>query len=324
MRKILASALAILFISTMLPPVAQSESAIDAFPPELRSELNDILSNALNGLVIFSSSSAVGGGSYTFKESGEPDGNMDVIRLWNDYYFGERGSEGFVPYVRFGVGHLTLRERLSPVEGEGLNDFWRIKTTSLITGFGTDINLGSGFYLTPGFDLIYSHSTSRFDYNNEFSQEYLQPFDRDIFSWNVDTLSYNPQVAARYEAEVGRSLLVPSVSYTQVFVDSLRSSSELLDVNTSSGVLNTRLRAQIPSSFSLAGGELFYTPKVSRTDLYRDARDGLGFGYYHELGFGLLAKDQDVIPLFRDIGFMAGYSFASGFRGWRVGLEADL
>lgn len=302
----------------------QAQDFVDILPPETRNEINKSISNGVNGLVIFSSSSSIGSGYFTFESDDSSDTKMDVLRLLGDYDLVEPNTQAYAPFIRGGVGQLKLTEQIPPEEGIGENDFSIIETFSISGGVGVDIRLGGGFFLTPTFDLTYSHTENRYDYNNLYSALVLQLFDGDVFNWDIETIGYNPGAAFRYEAMVGDTRIIPSATYTQVFVDSFWTNSNIYDVNTSSGVFQSKLRAEMPSGLCVGKSDITIVPQFSRTDIYKDARAGTGIGHYHEVSLGMIAKNQDIVPFFRDFGVTGGYSFGEDFTGWRVGLEAEL
>jgi len=306
-----------------LTTILQAQSTSELLPPEIRSEVKNALSGTLNGLVIFGSASTIGSGYFSFEQTDSADTKLDVLRLFNEYSLAEK-DEKYSPFINFGIGQVKLSEQISPLEGNGDNDFSRINTFSVGAGLGVDIALSENFYLTPVFDFIYSHSQNDYDFNNEFSQTILALFDKNVFNWDVETLSYNPGLKARYEIKTDSAKIIPSVSYTQIYIDSISTNSDIIDVSTTSGVLNSRIRVEIPDLLCFNEIPLTLIPQFSRTDLYKDARSGTGIKNFHEVSLALLAKDQQFLPIFKDIGISAGYSFGEDITGWRVGLEGGF
>jgi len=322
MKKILLSTT--IALTSLIYQNANAQTLTDQLPPELQSEINNSISQAVNGLVIFSSSSSLGSGYFTFDAKDSPDTKLDIIRLMGDYKLGNP-EDSIVPFVRGGVGQLKLSEEIPDfLEQGGANDFSTVTTSSVSLGAGADVNITGGFYFTPMFDLIYSHTENKYDYNNIFSQEILKLFDRDVFNWDIDTMSYNPGAMIKYVAKSGSTTITPSVTYTHAFVNSFWTNSSLYDVNTSSGILNSKIKAEIPSGFNIGSSEISVIPQFSRTDIYKDARAGIGIGYFHEVAVALMAKNQTFLPLFQDIGVSGGYSFGDDVTGYRIGIEAEL
>jgi hypothetical protein len=266
----------------------------------------------------------LGSGFFNFESSDAPDTELEVLRLFNDFNLTESDNT-YVPFINFGVGTAKLTDKIPPIEGTGENDFSTINTDSAGLGAGIDIKLSDNWILSPQADLIYSHSKSRYDYNNQFSQEILQIFDGNLFNWDVETLSYNPGAKIEYQNNLGCGVtILPSLQYTQIFVESVSTNSDLIDVSSSSGVLSSRLRAEVEDVLKIGQQSLTFIPQFSRTDLYHDARADLGINYFHEFSIGLLAKNQQSLPIFKDLGLSAGYTFGEDMNGWRIGLDANL
>ena len=114
------------------------------------------------------------------------------------------------------------------------------------------------------------------------------------------------------------------MNYSHLYVDSFWTNSQILDVKTRSNVLKTKLSVGGPLGVSAMAmpltGEIF----GARYDIYGDAREGIGFKSYAEVGFGLLAATNGEVPLFSKLGLVTSYSWNSDFDGWRIGLEGDL
>jgi hypothetical protein len=309
---------------SVTPVSAQSTS--DLIPDEIRAEINETLSAGLNGLVAFGSASTLGSGYFTFDTEGAPDTELDVLRLFNTIDLVDPESSSYVPFINFGIGQVKYTEQVPPLEeSPGLNDFTTVTSNSVALGVGVDIELADNFYLTPAFDFAYTETENKYDYNNLYSQAVLQFFDGNLFNWEVETLSYQPSIKARYEFDAAEDVTItPSVSYTQIYVESIHSSSDIIDVSTSAGVLKSRLKVDFEEAGCFMGRPLSIIPQVSRTDLYGDAREGLGIDYFHEVSLTFLAKDQSDIPLFKDVGITGAYSFGDNVSGWRIGLEAGF
>lgn len=321
-KSFLLSLAVLLFFS--LTNVSNAQSNLDLLPPDLQGEINKDLTNAVNALVIFSSSSSLGSGTFGFRDDEGPDPELDVFKLMGQYDFGDPESDPTVPYIKAGIGKTKLKEVIPDfLEMGGRSDFSTIDTWSFLIGTGIDLQLIENLHLVPYFDLVYSYSENEYDFNNEFSQTILALFDQDIVNWDVHTMGYNPGAKLYYRAEFGRGAFIPSVNYTQVFLEDLSTNSELLDLSTSSGVLQSKLIFELPVTEGSDKGGVFAIPSFSRTDIYGDARDS-GLDYYHEVGLAFVAREQTMIPLLSEVGISAGYAFADDMWGWRVGLEGGF
>lgn len=311
-----------LFFFLGIPSKGQAQTVSEVvLSPELVSEVKSALSSTLNGIAVFETSDALGSGSFAYDEVGGQETDIDVLRFSNDFYLGERDGESFAPFIRALIGNVKLTESIPPFEGEGIADFSVTESVAVGVGLGVDIALMENLYLTPSFLFSYNSTSNKYDFNNESSQ-ILAIFNREILNWNVDALGYMPGAELRYNVPLGeKTVITPSISYSQLFLDSFWSNSPLIDVNSSSGILTSGLRFDFGTDVQLLGGNLHLIPEVRRTDISRDAKDGLGFSYYYDFGFGAYVKDQNVIPFLSEVGITGGYGYADEFEGWRIGLD---
>ena len=301
-----------------------AQSAKEVLPDETKREINNALSSAIDGMVVFGTSSAIGSGYFTLDAEEAPDTDLDVLRLFNDIDLENPPSGEYHPFLNFGIGSVKVADEILPYYGSGPNDFTTFSSLSFDLGVGVDIKLSERFFLTPMFDLVYTHTENEYDYNNESSQTVLQPFDGDIFNWDVDTLGYNPGLKLRYEHPLECSTLIPSISYTEVFVESFSTSSDILDVSTASGIMNSRVKWDIPDAIDAGTVPLTLVPQISRTDLYGDVRSGINLHYFQEISLAVIARNQHFLPAFKDIGVSAGITLGDDVSGWRLGLEGEL
>ena len=308
-----------------LPSSGQAQDHnIDLLPPDLRGELNNSISQVLNGFFIFSSTDAVSSGQYRVKNSGADKQKFQVLKVSGTHFWGDETEDTVTPFISGQIGSLKQQEQITPFEGDGSNDFSTISSINAGVGAGVAFRFFDALTVSPEFHAIYSHTENHYDFNNQFSQDVLQLFNRDLFNWNIDTITYMPSIGATYEHTVNAITLVPSIKYSQMFIDSTWTNSELLDVNTSTGILNSRLETRIPTSQCLWEKDVELRPFISRTDIYRDARAGLGFGSFYQAGMSVIVATGDSIPYLSTLGIGGSYSWNSDFEGWRLGFEAEF
>lgn len=320
-------ALSLPFVALAAAPTSSlaQDRPIDLLPPELRSEVNDSISNVLNALHVFSSSDTVSSGSFTFDGDGEPDTDLDVMKISADLKFQEDDNQALVPFITGLVGHAKLTGEITPLNGVGQNDFISFETTSFGLGAGADWNVFDNLHFVPKMTFVYSQSTNEYDYNNEESQALLQLFDRDLFNWDVDTMTYLPSTQVYYSLPIGDVKIEPSVQFSYVAVDSTWTNSHLIDVSTASEILLTKLRATTPLRVSVSDLPLELEVYGARHDIYGDALEAFGFHSYHEIGGALYINDtRDCFPLFSKIGIGSSYAWNSDFDGWRIGILGEI
>ncbi|MEZ4754115.1 MAG: Solitary outer membrane autotransporter beta-barrel domain [Bdellovibrionota bacterium] len=308
---------------------ASSASAQSIFTLEEQIELvngfNTALRQDTSALVGFSSISSVSGGNFTFEgQDGQSDTELDVYRIPLRYNAGEVGDE-FRPFVELIVGHVKT-DRLNQAFDPSDPKLDRIKTetTSFGVNLGTAWEFMDGFTLEPGVEASYSHFKRTTDYNSDITQliVILEPFlDRNFFNTSVDIFSVIPSIRQKIEGDVLGLKSGLDVKYNYIRNTSLHSKSEVISYRSSASILQSKLHTTIPTGINIISDDLDLKPFISRTDLFADARKGMGMSYYHEIG---LAADFEIPQLpeyFSQLEIGAGYTFGDDFHGFRVGVS---
>ncbi|MBX7139177.1 MAG: hypothetical protein K1X83_14475 [Oligoflexia bacterium] len=305
--------------------VLAQDRPIDILPDELKAGVNEALSSALDALHIYSSADTVSSGYYVFDEDAEPDTKLDVLKVLGEYTFSDGPDDTFVPLISGLIGNVRLRGDIPPLEeSPGPNDFLTLSTTSIGLGGGFDWTVFGGLHIVPKMTFVYSHSENTYDYNNEGSQLFLQPFDGDLFNWDVDTISYLPSLKAYYRWMLGKVRITPSAQYSHLHVDSFWTNSALLDVKTNTDILKTRVGVAAPLGAEISGMPLENELFGALNFIYGDAEEALGFPRYNEVGTLISALSSGQLPWFSKLGVGATYVWNSNFDGWRVGLEGEF
>lgn len=311
-------------IAFQSPLLAQSRPA-DSLPDEIKRDVNDGLGSVLNGLHVFSSADMVSSGSFKFLSKDTPDDTLNVLKLSGDYRFEECQDQGLVPFVSGLLGSAKITSQIPPEEGPGQNDFTTTTTMSIGIGGGVDWNVVDKFHLIPKMMLVYSRSTNNFDYNNLESQTYFKPFDGDLFNWDVDTITYLPSIKGEYRWESQHHLhITPSVQYAYLNIDSTWTNSSILDVKTSSGVLQPRLAIGAPLNTTLLSMPLSNEVFTGMTRVSGDARNALGFSDYYEAGILFSVDSHERLPVLTRVGLGFSYAWNPDMNGWRIGLEGKV
>lgn len=299
------------------------ELPIEVLPQEIRDSVNSSLSNAINGIHVFSASDSVSSGFFKFDEDDGPDTDMDVQKINVEYDLEPQADGAVVPFISALIGNVKIVGELPP-ESEGANDFLTFSTTSFGAGAGLKISLPENFEVSPKLMVVYSRTRNNYDYNNEFSSTILSLFDGDLFNWDVDTLSVIPSLRLATELQTESLTVTPSIQYAHVRVESIWTNSELLDVQTSSDVLKVKLEAGLPINGTDADLPAALRIYAARSDIFGDARRGFELEDYYEAGFLVSVETGGSVPLFTEIGLGGSYIWNSDFDGFRIGLEGEL
>ncbi len=290
-------------------------------PPEIVREVNRGIEQGVNAITLFTSQDSVSSGSFEIDgEDGESGSDFSVNRLPLVRLLGQKGDE-FRPRFEVVVGHFGAQSSgatgLDPTDA---TDFQRVSAWSFSGAAGVEWRATESLTLTPMFNVIYTHLKRRYDYNNPFSQTILRLFDREIFNTSIDLITYNPSLAARYKLISGKTGIVFGAKYAHLFNSSESSKSRIIDVDSDSGLLQTAVEVTAPLGVSLADMPVEARPYIVRSDIYGDARKGLGLSYFHELGFDFLLDLAQVSEFAKTLSVGGSYSFGESLTGWRVGV----
>ncbi|NDC39251.1 MAG: hypothetical protein EBZ48_14600 [Proteobacteria bacterium] len=294
--------------------MAQSEPLLD--------DANDRANQAVSAVTLFTSQDTLSSGLFKFRPSNESSTEFRVTRLPYSHSF-EPLSNGIVPEVSavYGFSKLTQSPQL-PAEAEGIDDFSRVSTNSIGVGGGLTIPAWvDGFSVAPRFFFAWSHLKRRYDFNNSYSQGTLKPFDEDFFNTYVDVLVYTPSVELKYDQRMfGATEVSVHCRYSQLFNDSVRTKSSVIDISSATGLLQSEIEAMVPTEVNLYGRDMKVHPFLGRSDIYGAARAGLGFSYFHEVGLDLVFTKPTDTSIFKDLSVGFSYSFGDSFDGWRLGV----
>jgi hypothetical protein len=293
---------------------AQNEPQL---PPELGREVNKIIDEVVNSVLIFSSQASASSGALTFDGNDSPDVEVEIIRVPLEYEFAE--GEAVNPFIEGGLGFLHLVEQIPPAEGTGENDFSRVRTWTAALGGGVKFLPAEKLEIIPSFSATYANIRNRYDYNNAFSQIFLEPFGKQLFNWRVETMTYTPSIKVGYEVPVGRQSIILRSRYSHLFNDSISTDSPTIDVSSDTGLWQNVIGFQAPLGLCADGesSEFSIRGLFTRNEIYGSARRGLGFDHFYEATVDLLADVKQSVGLVEEVRFGGSYIFGDDLTGWR-------
>lgn len=300
------------------------DAAFEPLPPETTRAFNRSVEEAVNAITLFTSQNSISAGAFKLDGQDGYNSEFTVTRLPLSYMYGEAGDT-FRPIVRGVVGvYNSANTSPTGVFVNETNDFSRLYAWSFNGGIGLQSELASGLTLTPYFDLAYSHLKRKYDFNNSLSQTFLINYDRDVFNTSLDVLTYAPSLQLAYEMKCSTTDLKISTKYVHLFNDSFASKSSIINVSSDSGELQTTVEATHPLGASVYGMDLAVHPFVVRSDVYGDARKGVGLSYFHEYGVDLLFDVSRHTSIVKSLSFGSSYTSGESLHGWRLGLGVGM
>lgn len=311
-----------------------SYSSALAQDPVNEEELVGFINGVVNGLVnantLFTSQEEVSSGYFKLNTEGSGPGDSErvkfnVLKIPAHYSLCDDKDAAVRPYIRAVLGQASQIESVSPTEGAtGLSDFSAVDTRSISLGGGADIELFDNFTLRPDFVATYSRIKNRYDYNNDVSLLIGAFVDGQVFNWNMDVMTYTPSVRAQYVIPLETLIVTLRSSYSYLLNKSFSSSSDILNVDSSTNLIRNGIIVEVPTGVSLFDTPISVRPFFSRSDLGGSAARALGFDYFYEVGGDLAFKVQDTLPLLSELSVGGSYTWGDDMEGVRIGIGASF
>ena len=282
-------------------------SYADAPAPENSSDVaefvNGVLNESINANTLFASQEAIATGRYVQRQSSQPDKDYTTIRLPGRY--------------AFGAGYN------SP-DGIGESDFTVTSLFALSAGGGALVKLSDSVTFSPVVSLTYSHIKNRYDFNNPYSQGYLEQYESELFNWKMDVFTYTPSLKLYYQKDLGYGVFNYQIAYSYLLNDTISDDSPLIDVNSSTGLTSNRFDILIPTELTVDAASLFVRPMFQWNNFSGNAVAGLGLRDLYEVGADLVAKVLETDTWVSTVTVGASYVTGDSFEGYHLGVGATF
>ena len=304
-----------------------SPSRADAPMPDNSSDVaefvNGVLNESINANTLFASQEAIATGRFTQRQNSQPDKDYTTIRLPGQYAFGDI-TDTVRPLIIGNGALLRTTAGLNPPDGIGESDFTVTSLFSLSAGGGVRVKLSDSVTLAPTATLTYSHIKNRYDFNNPYSQSYLEQYASELFNWTMDVFTYTPSLRLYYQEDIGFGLFNYQIAYSYLFNDTISDDSSLIDVNSSTGLTSNRFDILIPTGLSVEAASLFVRPMFQWNNISGNAVAGLGLRDLYEVGADLVGKVLERDSWVSTVTVGASYVTGDSFEGYHLGLGATF
>lgn len=312
-------ALTVTFSVTLSSAHSEAQPSAFELTPEAKRFVNGVINESINANTLFASQEAIATGRYTQRQTGEPDKEYTTIRLPGEVVLGDTAD--IVRPLVFGNGALLKNTAgFTPVDGAGEDDFTVTSLCAISTGVGAVIKITDNLALSPQASLSYSHVKNRYDFNNPYSQTFLQPADSELYNWSMDLFTYSPALKLYYAHDLGFALLNHHTGYTYLFNDSIHDDSSVIDINSSTGLLTNRIEVKVPTGLQVRELPLSIRPKFQWNNISGSAVKGLGLRDLFEIGADLLAEAMEADTIISTVSVGASYVTGQSFEGYHLGL----
>ena len=285
--------------------------------------VNGVINESINANTLFASQEAIATGRFTQRQSSQPDKDYTTIRLPGQYTFG--GVDDTVRPVVIGNGALlrTTAGYNAP-DGGGESDFTVTSLFAVSAGGGARVRISDSVTLAPTATLTYSHIKNRYDFNNLYSQSYLEQYASELFNWKMDVLTYTPSLRLYYQEDLGFGVCNYQIAYSYLLNDTISDDSSLIDVNSSTGLTSNRIDILIPTGFAVSDASLFARPMFQWNNISGNAVAGLGLRDLYEVGADVVAKVLNNDTWISTMTVGASYVTGDSFEGYHLGLGATF
>jgi hypothetical protein len=207
-----------------------------------------------------------------------------------------------------------------PPTEEGTDDFSTTKLFTIFTGTGVYVRLSEQLRVATSLAVAYSYLRNRYDFNNSFSRDELLPDDGLFFNWNLQVLTYSPTVRVLYEYQWGESLVNATLAYSQLFNDSITSSSNAINIDSASGVMLIRTAVTEPLGLEVSKSPVSLRPFFQWSNISGKAADGLNLVHLFEVGADLVFKFDQKMLFLSQIHWGGSYVTGDSFEGYHIGF----
>ncbi len=285
---------------------------------EVAEFVNGIINESVNANTLFATQEAISTGRFTQRQESQPDKDYTTIRLPGELAFGEMG-DSVRPFVEGNGALLRTTAGFNPPDNMGEGDFTVTSLFAVSAGAGALIKLSDYWTLAPSASLTYSHIKNRYDFNNLYSQTYLQQYESDLFNWIMDVFTYAPSLKLFYQRDLGFGVLNYQIAYTYLLNDTISDDSPAIDVNSSTGLCSNRVDLLIPTGMTFSASSLYVRPMFQWNNISGNAVGGLGLRDLYEVGADMVGKILDSDSFISNFTVGASYVTGDSFEGYHVG-----
>ncbi len=317
----------ILALSIVVALIGNAPSYADAPVPADSSDVaefvNGVLNESINANTLFASQEAIATGRYVQRQNSQPDKDYTTIRLPGRYAFGDL-KDPVRPLIIGNGALLRTTAGYNPPDGIGESDFTVTSLFALSASGGALVKLSESVTFSPTVSLTYSHIKNRYDFNNPYSQGYLEQYESELFNWKMDVFTYTPALKLYYQEDIGLGVFNYQIAYSYLFNDTISDDSALIDVNSSTGLTSNRFDVLIPTGVEADAASLFVRPMFQWNNISGNAVAGLGLRDLYEVGADLVAKVLESESWVSTVTVGASYVTGDSFEGYHIGAGATF
>lgn len=243
--------------------------------------------NTVAGIINVTLTPDLSSAYYKVEFPGDSDVDFSTTKLPFYYYFDKEGRS-WSPYVGVVLGYMdakTKMDALSTTFGEQMRWDSNWKGYSGLVEGGARVELGKGFYVSPGISGGLAKLRNSVTYLNDFSRAVAAPVLNGLTSnFSITAMMLSGIVGAGYDGKLGPLDLKVLAKYTHSYVESVETEDSAQDFSGDIDTIAARVTLGGPLGLSLAGHPMLWEAFVGTLQLVGEGDDAIGFKYYYELG----------------------------------------
>lgn len=281
---------------------------------------NETINESVNTSTLFASQDIFSTGRFTKHRIDEPDTSYETLRMPFEVALAGK-SDRWQPYV-YGSGALlrVVSGLTMPAGAVGDDDFSTTRLFAIAGGLGSYLRVSDDFKLSMSCAVTFSHLRNNYDFNNSYSERVLEPDSNLYYNWNMNLFTYAPTVRAIYEAKWGEGTVYAMAAYSQLFNNSVSSSSPAIDIDSSSGILWSRLSYNQPTNTQILDAALGVRPFFQWSNISGKAANGLDLVNLYEMGTDFVFDFKEKVLMFSQMYWGGSYVTGDSFDGYHLGF----
>lgn len=305
-------------MATLWSVPTRADTATQQNSGEIAEFVNGIINESVNANTLFASQESIATGRFTQRQNGQPDKDYTTIRLPGEFAFGEV-AQTVRPFVQGNGAMLRTTAGYNSPDSVGEADFTVTSLFALSAGGGAFVKLSDSWTLAPAASLTYSHIKNRYDFNNLYSQTYLEQYESELFNWKMDLFTYAPSLKLFYQRDLEFAVLNYQIAYTYLFNDTISDDSAAIDVNSSTGLCSNRVDMLFPTGVQISDSSVFVRPMFQWNNISGNAVAGLGLRDLYEVGADLVGQVLEEDAFLSTVTVGASYVTGDSFEGYHLG-----
>jgi len=316
-----------MLLSAVLCFPVRPASAVDpAAMASLISDFSRLTVARSETLAIMGGDDGISGGSYIFYAD---DSTLGITKFGGKGVIGKPhkvGATGMAwqPLLGGNIGYIsgTNEFKLTPMLAGNPEKF---STFAMGLDAGVKLSMTEEMSIAPTVGMLYSYSSSSFSPRTALASELKLLYSKQLFDWDLQTMSFAPAVEAKYEKIFAKDLkFTLSSRYAWFKTWGIASSSRYLDGDSTSSAWENKVDLDVRLPLKLFGFPLHTGGYLSVDLVGGDFREVIQTNAIYTCNGRIVLGDLDGLWKLDWLGVGLSYIKANTFYGYSVGLDARL